>query len=334
MNNVLGIPSLRIAVTEKCNLDCEYCPRDGDSYRIHGKKLLQKNEFVKIINLAYGVGIRHFSITGGEPLKVPEITFAIAETIKKLPEVKYLRLNTNGILLQNYANNIKKNGFDKVKVSLDSLKKTKNTELTLRGLAEIKKRNIPIRINMVVSKKNADEIFEMIKFCEENEFELKLFDITYYRDCNSANPKFWRENYFSLLPLLQELKKKYGNPEMVLSVGGYGNPMPVFKQNSQSPIRLRISEQEARYVEQCKICPDYMCQDGFCNITLSTDGNLKTCRPEGLDFGLSMVKDGQLLSNQEITKKFSKVIDLFKSSRKTMRSLGKMSSSWEEAKNI
>lgn len=319
---------MRIAVTEKCNLNCEYCPEHGDSYLLKSKNLLQLDQFIKIVQIAYRVGIRHFSITGGEPLVVPDLTFPIAKIISQFNGLRYLRLNTNGVLINKYIDEISKSGFAKVKISLDSLKSQHFAEIE-RGIKYLREENIPIRINMVVGQYNKNEIWEMINFCENYGLELKLFDITYYRDSNSANPDFWRDNYFSLLPLLSELQKKYGEPEIVFTIGNYGNPMSVFKPASDSPIRLRISEQSAHYVKDCVKCKDYMCQDGFCNITLSTDGILKPCRPEGLNFNTQLTDNNVLKPETEIEKIFKHVLKLFTCSKVRNRNLNEIVESWK-----
>lgn len=331
MNIRKGIPSLRIAVTEKCNMACAYCPKHGDSYFLKSKNVLNVNQFCEIVKIAHRVGIRHFSITGGEPLVVPELTFPIAKTISGFNDLGYSRLNTNGVLIKNYSNEIIHSEFSKVKVSLDSLRSKYFTEIN-DGIKILKVNNIPTRINMVVGQNNKNEIYEMIDFCNKNELELKFFDITRYCDTNSSDPDFWKDDYFSLLPLYNELKERYGSPEIVFAVGNYGNPMPVFKPNSSSPIRLRISEQKAYYIKDCIKCKDYMCQDGFCNITLSTDGVLKPCRPEGLDFNTNLFEDGKLKSDSEIEKVFKHLLSIFKSSEIKNRKLNEVVESWN--KNI
>lgn len=335
------IPSFRVAATGACNLKCHYCPTNGDNYLLHGKRFLDSDEFSHMVTLANEAGIKHFSITGGEPLAVPRVTFPIARTISRFEDLGYLRLNTNGVGLKEHADSIEDSRFNLIKVSIDSLKtwkyqlpsskKQSQTYVTdvLSGIEEMKKRNIPVRISMVVGKYNANEVPEMMEFCEANELELKLFDITYYRDALSNDPNFWSNNYYSLVPLTQKLEKDFGSPRIVYSVGGFGNPMPIFKPDSSSPIRLRISENSAMYVDRCPECQDYMCQDGFCNLTLTTDGNIKTCRPEGLDFNLKMVDvAGRLLPNYQIKQRLQKAITLFQGTNQKQRSLDEMIQSW------
>jgi cyclic pyranopterin phosphate synthase len=335
------IPSFRIAVTGACPLKCHYCPTDGDNYLLHGKRFLDKDDFSHIVKLANETGIRHYSITGGEPLAVPKVTFPIAQTISQFEDLGYLRLNTNGVGIIDNSEDIEKSRFHLIKVSIDSLrtgkyqlqtsKKTPQSHVNevLGGVQEMKKRNISVRINMVVGKYNVNEVLEMMDFCETNNLELKLFDITYYRDALSNQPNFWKDNYQSLLPLANELERRFGKPRIVYAVGGFGNPMPIFKPDSTSPIRVRISENSAMYVDKCPECQDYMCQDGFCNITLTTDGNLKTCRPEGLDLNLNLVdSNGKLLDDTKIKERIKKAILLFQETHPKQRTLEEMMECW------
>lgn len=82
---MLNLPSLRISVTGNCNLACQYCPIHGDSY-ILKQSDLSKEELIKIIDQLHKKGINAFSITGGEPLISPDITFSISKHIRSYPE--------------------------------------------------------------------------------------------------------------------------------------------------------------------------------------------------------------------------------------------------------
>lgn len=336
-----GIPSMRLAVTGACNLKCSYCPIDGDNYLLKGRKFLTTNDFITVSRIAYNNGFRHFSITGGEPLAIPDATFRIAQAIRELPNLGYLRLNTNGLAIIENLERIKEVDFDKVKVSLDSLrigkyqgnnkgKKQYEVSQVLEGVELLRDLEIPIRINMVVGRFNIDEVPEMIDYSKEKGLELKLFDITFYRDAITSDPHFWKDNYVSLNPLIEQLNERFGAPRIVYAVGGFGNPMPVFNPDSDSPIRVRTSEEKARYVEECVNCADYMCQDGFCNLTLTTDGDLKTCRPEGLDFDLKLTdREGNLLPEEQISERLQRAIGLFKTSKEKGRTLDEMITSWK-----
>lgn len=319
-----NIPSLRIAVTDNCNLNCPYCPKSGDSYLIKDNYLLKEKDFKKIINIAYLVGIKHFSITGGEPLLVPNLTFNLAKQINSFSNLGYLRLNTNGTLLIKYISEIVSSNFSLVKVSLDSLKDI-NFQQILYGIKMLKSYNIDVRINTVVSYMNLSEFEDFIKLNQDLGTELKLFDITYYEDKNSLRSNYWQENFVSLMPIIKNLEKRFGKPDNFYSVGGYGNPMSTFKSGLNSEIKIRSTEKSAFYMDVCKNCSNYMCQDGLSNITLSYDGYLKPCRPKGLNLNLRLIDNsGNLISENKIKNKFQKIIKLFQNSKEVERNLDKL----------
>jgi len=334
------IPSLRIAVTKDCNFKCHYCPPHGDSYKCNNKGILRKNDYLKIIDIAHLLGFKFFSITGGEPLIVPEITFALTKRINKYKNLGYLRLNTNGLLLKKYAQQLQTANFDKIKISLDTLNPKKHLQITnqsqsikfiLEGIEEMRKRKISLRIHTVVGKYNQNEIEEIITFCKNKGLDLKLFDLTYYKDIKSSNFSFWKENYVSLRDITKKLEKRYNKPKIINAIGGYGHNMKVFTTEMGTKIIIRNTEESAHYINECKKCPDYMCQDGFCNIVLSADGNLKFCRPKGLDFGLNLLNSkGKLIRDKEIRIKLQNAIILFKKAKKKTRTFNEMLSTWKK----
>ena len=59
------IDSLRISITQRCNLDCAYCHKEG---QLSSDKELSLEEIRKVVDAAKEVGINKIKITGGEPL--------------------------------------------------------------------------------------------------------------------------------------------------------------------------------------------------------------------------------------------------------------------------
>lgn len=326
-------PSLRIAVTEKCNLNCSYCPECGDSYSLTGKSI-DLEKFKVIVKCAYDNGIRFFSITGGEPLLVPQITFALAEYIKSLGnDIGYLRLNTNGVFIKNHIKEIKKAGFDKVKVSIDSFSTEsyraisgsdliKNLELAIAGIDEVKKFT-EVRLHVVVGKHNIGEVDNIIRRCMKSGIDVKFFDIIQFSNANTTDDNFWRDSYVSLGEISKRLEHSYGEPIIINSPGGYGQPMKVFTTSGGTKVRIRNSEVRARYSSTCESCPEYMCQQGLCNLTLAADGRLKICHQR--DIGLNMLKDDCLISNMEMDTVFGKANKVFFDSKESIREFTSLS---------
>lgn len=331
-----GTPSMRIAVTEKCDMNCRYCPTHGDSYRIQGGRLLDNEELARVSGLAHDAGFRAFSITGGEPLLVPDATFSIARNLRTYGSLGYLRLNTNGISLKRYSDQVAEN-FDMVKVSIDRLSTgawddhgIHGSPMALEGLDSMKERGVPCRVNMVVGNLNLDQVPPMIEYCQEEGIILKLLDMTLYKHTKSDDPYLWQREFVSLSSTIDGLRRLYGPPITRYSVGGYGNPMLVFKPDSESPIMVRSSEIEGRYHAICADCPDSMCQDGFCNLTLTPDGRLKACRPEGTPImPILLDEDGMMLPDEQIRLAFSEAIRIFQTTTKRQRDLNDIVRSWK-----
>lgn len=327
------IPALRVAVTNKCNMNCLYCPKDGDSYLLEGATLTLP-QFQKIISLANQIGFNSFSLTGGEPLVVPDITFPLAQSISQFKNLKYLKLNTNGTFLEKSIDGIVKSGFNEIKVSLDILTPNStntlshyqsNVESIIHGIQKTLKYHIPVRLQAVITKQNIHELDKIIGFCTKLSINLKLFDLTYYQDSLSLNQIYWQKNYISLSQINQILSKKFGDPEIVHAVGGFGHPNKVFTTPQNTKIMLRDTEVSAFYCQECQKCQNYMCQDGLCTLTLAADGRLKLCRPKGIDLGLNLVNpNGTLKSDEEILAIFNKALHLFTTATETKRSFSEL----------
>ena len=161
------ITNLRIAVTMKCNLNCIYCHREGQS--CEGEEL-SVEEIAEIARAFHELGIRKVKITGGEPLLRKDICDIVAE----MPPFQEVSITTNGTLLSRLAEELKEVGLNRVNVSLDSLRDDIYSFVTGGGKVERVIEGIeaacnaeltPVKINMVVMKGiNDDQIKEMMGF--------------------------------------------------------------------------------------------------------------------------------------------------------------------------
>ncbi|MBU0482819.1 MAG: radical SAM protein, partial [Proteobacteria bacterium] len=120
---------LRVSVTDKCNLRCQYCmPAEGIKLKQHAD-ILRLEEILEIVKYAADLGISKVRLTGGEPLVRKNIEFLI-ENLAQIPAIKDLAMTTNGVLLADRAFNLKKLGLQRVNISLDSLDPKKYQQIT------------------------------------------------------------------------------------------------------------------------------------------------------------------------------------------------------------
>lgn len=125
--------SLRLSLTDKCNLRCIYCmPPEGVPHRTHDT-LLNFETLVPIIAwLVRRTAIRRIRLTGGEPLLRKGICSAV-RMLGAMEGIGELALTTNGILLPALAAELKQAGLKRVNISLDTLDPDRFRELTRGG---------------------------------------------------------------------------------------------------------------------------------------------------------------------------------------------------------
>ena len=107
-----NITYLRLSVTELCNLRCRYCmPADGVCKKNHAE-MLTEDELITVVKAAASLGISKVRITGGEPLIKKNIV-SICERTSAVDGIKELCLTTNGVLLPQYATQLRDAGVNR-----------------------------------------------------------------------------------------------------------------------------------------------------------------------------------------------------------------------------
>ena len=115
-----SIEYLRIAITDKCNLRCQYCmPVTGVETLRHGD-LLRFEEIVRIVRVMTRLGVHALRLTGGEPM-VRHGCLDLAGMLKSIPGIDRLSMTTNGILLRGRMAQVKAAGIDDINISIDTL---------------------------------------------------------------------------------------------------------------------------------------------------------------------------------------------------------------------
>ena len=116
------VDTLRVSVTDRCNLRCVYCmPPEGLPHVPH-KEILRFEEIERIVNAAVSLGVRKVRITGGEPL-VRKGVVNLVRMLGGIKGIQDLSMTTNGTLLADYAGDLKAAGLGRITISLDTLRK-------------------------------------------------------------------------------------------------------------------------------------------------------------------------------------------------------------------
>lgn len=161
------MPDLSIDVTNSCNRDCIHCLRD----KVEARRHFSLNLFKQIIDQACDCGIRHVSLTGGEPTLHPnwsELLIALAKRGLQFSIVSNgykFREKTLPILLEA----IVRKHLDGVCFSLDG--SSADSHDALRGEDSFQEvieaanlcrlKGIPLSIKTVVINLNREELAEI-----------------------------------------------------------------------------------------------------------------------------------------------------------------------------
>lgn len=186
----------RISLTDRCNFRCIYCsPSVKDFCFIRHQDILRFEEILEIVQIAVKMGITRIRLTGGEPL----VRKGVVDFIRKLrsiPGLKDISMTTNGYLLSDIAEDLKKAGLNRVNISLDSLQREKFKFIT--GFDGLEKALQAIDVSLEVGLEPVKLNVVLLKGINEDEVE-NFIQLTFHK------PLYVR--FIELMPTNQELIK-------------------------------------------------------------------------------------------------------------------------------
>ena len=219
-----SLNNLRISVTQRCNLNCFFCHKEGED--AFGQELTP-TEITDIVKMACKLGMKKVKITGGEPLLREDIVEIVSSIAQHADEVS---LTTNGFLLEEKAKALRSAGLQRVNVSLHAMNSDTFKEITGRtGLQQVEKGIAaalenhlePVKVNMVVLKGiNDHEVHQMIDFTTHLGAILQLIEFQPVQNDNwnpwnrfhsdlSAIERWLKENSFKIQERAMHRRKKY-----------------------------------------------------------------------------------------------------------------------------
>jgi GTP 3',8-cyclase len=178
--------NLRFSITQRCNLKCNFCHREGEVQQANlSAEKMSVEEIVRIAKIAVELGIMRIKLTGGEPL-MREDACNIVEGIADIPNLQDLSMTTNGLLLDNFAKPLFTAGLKRINISLPTLNPETYFGLTggklenaLAGVkAAVEAGLCPVKLNMVVLKGvNVDDVRDLIDFARDIGVILQLIEL-------------------------------------------------------------------------------------------------------------------------------------------------------------
>lgn len=272
------ITYLRLAITDRCNLRCQYCmPVQGVDI-VDKKELLTYKEMYRIIRVLSELGVNKVRLTGGEPF-VRRDFVNFLESLSFNDKLDEINITTNGALISNHIEKLEELKINAINLSIDSLQKEKFAKITRRDVFDsvydtfekLEKSNLKLKLNVVVqSGVNTDEIIDFIELSKNKDIAIRFIEEMPF---NGKGQRHMEEvwNYNKIMAHIK---------------GHYSNIEPIISKKSSTSINYRISNYEGTF----GVIPAFtrtICHD--CNrIRITAIGLFKNCLFDG---GVFNVRD-------------------------------------------
>ncbi len=280
------IDYLRVSVTDRCNLRCLYCmPQEGVKPKSHDE-ILSYEEIKLLAAAAVKAGISKVRLTGGEPL-VRKDAVKLVEMLANIPGLKDISLTTNGTLLPEFGEELKRAGLRRVNISIDSLDPQTYKKITRIGklehaLAGLNKSSElgfePVKVNTVLVKGINDDPRDFVKLIYDYPVHVRFIELM---PISKRDPGLF-------LPI-DELKANlahYGSPEEAEGPQGAGPARYVTFKGALGTIGF-ISPISHHFCSTCN------------RLRLTPDGKLRACLFSDEEFDIRPVLRDNL-SEEEI----------------------------------
>jgi cyclic pyranopterin phosphate synthase len=177
--------SLRISVTDRCNIRCFYCMPDEPIHFTEREEILSFEEIERVVRVAASLGVNKIRLTGGEPLVRRDLA-RLVERLAAIPGIRDLALTTNAVLLEQQAQALYDAGLRRLNIHLDTLDRERFKLITRRddlprvlaGIDAAERAGFTkIKINVVAVKNLIEpDIIPMALFCRERGFEPRFIE--------------------------------------------------------------------------------------------------------------------------------------------------------------
>jgi GTP 3',8-cyclase len=217
--------SLRLSVTDRCNMRCRYCMPEDEYVWLPRVSILSFEEIERLVGVFVGLGVRKVRLTGGEPLLRHDLATLVRMLVRDR-RIGDLALTTNGLLLAKQAAELRAAGLGRVTVSLDTLRpermlafaKSARHADVLAGIAAARGAGFErLKLNTVVIRGfNDDELADLVEFARAQAAEVRFIE---YMDVGGAT-HWTRDQVVSQREMLERLGRRYGPLEPLADDSG------------------------------------------------------------------------------------------------------------------
>jgi len=221
VDDALGRPlrSLRISVTDRCNLRCAYCMPEDEYVWLPRDEILSFEEISALTDIFLSLGVDKLRLTGGEPLLRHDFA-KLVRILAAKPGIRDLALTTNGVLLAEQAQSLANAGLRRITISLDTLLPDRFEQLSrradlprvLEGIEAARHAGLAIKINTVILRgANDDELPELLDWSRSIGAELRFIE---YMDVGGAT-RWSRDAVVTKDEVLARLSDRFSNIDSI-----------------------------------------------------------------------------------------------------------------------
>ena len=223
IRDVLDRPlrNLRLSVTDRCNLRCQYCMPEEEYLWLPRDDMLAFEEMDRLVDVFADLGVDKVRLTGGEPLLRRDLD-RLVRLLAANPRIRDLAMTTNGVLLAEQAPALRAAGLHRVTVSLDTLREDRFRALTrrdsrarvLEGIAAVTRAGWPgLKLDTVIMRGvNDDELAELIEYAARVSAEVRFIE---YMDVGGAT-NWSMDRVVPRSEMLARLAARYGPIEPIV----------------------------------------------------------------------------------------------------------------------
>ncbi|XP_068751753.1 molybdenum cofactor biosynthesis protein 1-like [Montipora capricornis] len=258
---------LRISLTERCNLRCQYCMPEEGVQLSQNNELLTTEEIITLAKLFVKEGVDKIRLTGGEPLIRKDIVELCAE-LSRLDGLQTLAMTTNAVTLKRKLPQLRKAGLKSINISLDTLEPQKFEFLTRRKGWHKVMESIdcalelgfhPLKLNCVVMRGlNEDEVCNFVALTQDKPLDVRFLEYMPF-DGNKWNFK----KLVSYTEILDRISQRWPD---VAKLSNHPN-------DTSKAYKVPGFAGQIGFVTSMS---EHFC--GGCNrLRITADGNLKVC---------------------------------------------------------
>lgn len=176
--------SLRVSVTDACNIRCRYCMPEIVGGFLPQNRLLPFESISRLVSILAGAGIRKVRLTGGEPLMRSKLE-QLVQQLRSIQGLDQIAMTTNGMMLAEKVQSLEAAGLTHINVSLDTLReeafqeisRRDGLDLVLKGIDAALTTRMKIRLNALVLRElNFQDCIPLVEYARDRNMFIRFIE--------------------------------------------------------------------------------------------------------------------------------------------------------------